>query len=179
LEFHSRHAYRLGAQAVRYVVRLIEPEFPVAPKSWTEDLDYRHRMLLHVVAQHDLKLSLAIQVLPDYTGAHASARALSMIENMRADWTAVPDEPFATITVPRQQTTATAERARMVQWFADNPVDLVAAGGWFAPLGAAGRARTSVYAASQEARAPAGARGLPPRVRDRDADVAPGSSAAD
>lgn len=164
LDFHSRHAYRLGAQAVRYVVRVVEPAFPNAPDGWGDDPDYRHRVLLEVVASQELRATIGIQVLPDLPAADHDAWSQRMIEDMSADWTAVPVEPFAVVRIPRQRVTPSAERDRMVRWFAANPVDLRAAGGWFSPLGAAGRSRTRVYAASQLARRASPPLGVPPRL---------------
>ncbi len=164
LDFHSRHAYRLGAQAVRYVVRVVAPEFPPAQDGWGADPDYRHRTLLEVVSGAEVTATIGLQVLPDRDPGIHDAWSTGMIEDMRADWTGVPIQPFGIVRIPRQGVAPTAERNRMVRWFADNPVDLRVAGGWFAPLGAAGRSRTPVYAASQVARRTAPPLGLPPRL---------------
>ena len=164
LDFHSRHAYRLGAQAVRYVVRVVEPDFPPAPDGWGSDPDYRHRVLLDVVASQEVRATIGIQVLPDLPAADHDAWSQQMIEDMTADWTQVPVEPFAVVRIPRQRVTPVAGRDRMIRWFADNPVDLRAAGGWFSPLGAAGRSRTTVYAASRLARQSSPPLGVPPRL---------------
>ena len=87
-----------------------------------------------------------------------------MVEDMRADWTQVPAEPFAVVRIPQQSVEPSEARTRMVDWFAGNPVDLVAAGGPMAPLGAGARSRTIVYEASRKARAASPPLGLPPRL---------------
>lgn len=164
LIFHSRHAYRLGAQAVRYFCRVTNPHFPSPPDDWTADPDYRHRDLIRMLKSEAVTVEVYLLILPDFAGADAATRALHMIEDMRADWTAIPGEPFLLIELPRQTVEPTHDRERMVRWFAENPVDLMAAGGPMAPLGAAGRSRTLVYRASQETRSSSPPLGVPLRL---------------